>query len=349
MWGRLLIGCAIAGGLLIVAGLAAFLFGMYWLTSAGRQYPTAAVASPETQGVVRVGDLASDAGARSLVTAFFRRVQEASQSEKPQLPAWIRNLQAQQAREGVGQWLPREATVSMEPGADGWVRIVMAANMRGFVQPIRLGVTQALKKDKETRITHHGGHEVLSFGGHSSVTFMDGTLVFAYHAGAMTQAIDRLSASAAATPAPDRGLAGTWDVSGWLRQEPTMITLNWLAQVEEEDGPPERSPLPTPPAGLTALRFGLDVQSAEQAQLSAELEFESAEAAVAARQWVADLIAFRIGRLRSWGLTVSSTESAEGARIRYDLALAGLETTFGRMVAEEGRARRERRNPSRSR
>src|SRR5262245_9503393 len=170
-WMRLLIGCAIAGGLAIVAGIAALLIGMYWLTSAGKQYPTAAVASPRTQGVIQVADLTTDPGAVALLSAFFRRVQEASQSEGPQMPAWIRNLQAQQARQGVSQGLPREATVSLEPDEEGTPRILLAANLRGFVQPIRMAVTQGAKGDKKTRISEHGGHEVLDFSGGTSVCF----------------------------------------------------------------------------------------------------------------------------------------------------------------------------------
>ena len=340
-WVRLLVGCAIAGGLALLAGLAAVLFGMYWLTSPGRQYATAAVAGPQTQGVVRVGDLTADPGARALLTAFFRRIQEASQAQGPQMPAWIRNLQAQQARQGIGQWLPREATLSLEPDAEGIGRFVLAANMRGFVQPIRMAVTQAAKGDKTTRITPHGEHEILTFGSHTSVCFMDGTLVVSFLPGAMTAALERLASTTPTSPVPDQTLPGKWDVQGWLARESAVGALLGLASRDEEDA----ELLGPAPDGLRELRFGLDVETAERAKASAEVAFESAEAAARGREWLSTVMAALCGRMESSGLTTTRDESVDGGRIRYDLTLTGIDAAIEHTIAERERARRERTDP----
>lgn len=342
-WGRVLVGCAIVGGLFILAGAAAFIYGMYWLTSAGRHYPTAAVAGPQTQGVVRVGDLAADPGARSLLAAVFKRVQDVGQRDgQPQLPAWIRNLQAQQARQGLSQWLPREATMSLEPDDEGVSRIVLAANMRGFVQPIRLAVTQAMKGDKKASVSHHGGREILNVSRDVAICFMDGTLVVSYHPSAMTPALDRLAAaSAAPRRADERALPGKWDVNGWLQGEAGAALLGYLLEPDHEDAPEEldvNSFLET----FRDIRFGIDVESEDDARVLAEIAFVDADAATGTQPWLASGVARLRERMESSGLSSTATDSLDGDRVRYELKLHGLEAAFGRMIERQERTRRRR-------
>jgi hypothetical protein len=343
IWGRVLVGCAILGGLVILAGMAAFIFGLYWLTSAGRHYPTAAVASPRTHGVIRVGDLAADPGARALLAGLFRRVQEAGQRDgQPQLPAWIRNMQAQQARQGISQWLPREATISLEPDAEDVPRIVLAANLRGFVQPMRLAITQTMKGDRKSTITRHGKHEVLSFGSDVSLCFMDGTLVVSYHTAAMAAALDRLAAaSPSPRPADERGLPGHWDVSGWLDETTGTGALVGVLSPQDDALSGADAPL----RALRGVRFGLDVESEDDARVLAEIAFTDAEAAAAARPWLAEGVTRWRERMEPTGLSATAVDSVEGARVRYELQLRGLEDAFARKIESQERTRRRRSDP----
>jgi hypothetical protein len=341
-WGRLLIGCAIVGGLLIMAGVAAFVFGMYWLTSPGRQYPTAAVASPESQGVVRVGDLAGDPGARALMTALFRRMQEASQAEGPQLPSWLRNLQAQQARQGISQWLPREATASLEPDAEGTPRLILAANMRGFVRPIRLALEQAAKNDRKASVTHHGDHEILNTGTETAMCFMDGTLVVSYHPDSMGAALDRLgSATTTATAPSDRVVPGKWDLHGWLSGSPAAGLLASALALEEDETASGEAAL----EAMREVRFGIDLESEHAARITTDVVFASGEAAAAAQPWLAEALARRRQRLESAGLQSTVTDSLAGDRVRYEISLNGIDAAIGRAIEEQGRKRRERTIP----
>lgn len=337
VWGGVLIGCAIVGGLAILAGIAAVAFGVYWLTSAGRHYPTAAVASPQSKGTVRVGDLAGDAGARALLTRLFTRMQEVGQGDGPKLPEWMRNLQAYQARQGISQWLPREATLSMEPDTEGVPRIVLAANMKGFVRPIRMAVTQAMKGDRKSSITRHGGHEVLNFGTDTSLCFMDGTLVVSYHPSTMVPALDRLAAaSASPSPSDARALPGRWDLSGWLDEETgTGVLLGLLASPENTF-----SSADPPLRGLRDVRFGIDIESENDAKVTAEVAFDDAASAAGAQPWLAQGLADLGTRMEPSGLSATATDAVDGDRVRFELKVSGLQNAFEQLLRAQEQPRR---------
>jgi hypothetical protein len=337
MWGRVLIGCAIVGGLAILAGIAAVAFGLYWLTSAGRHYPTAAVASPQSQGIVRVGDLAGDAGARALLTRLFTRMQEAGRGDAPELPQWLRNMQAYQARQGISQWLPREATLSMEPDAEGVPRIVLAANMRGFVRPIRLAITQAMKGDRKSTITHHGAHEVLNFGTDTSLCFMDGTLVVSYHPSTMVPALERLAAASPSPSSPDaRALPGSWDLSGWLDEETGTGVLVGLFASPDNTFSSADPPL----RGLQNVRFGIDIESENDARVTAEVAFPDAESAAGAQPWLARGLADLRTRMQPSGLSATATDAVDGDRVRFELKVSGLQAAFEQLLRAQEETRR---------
>jgi hypothetical protein len=336
-WGKVLIGCAIVGGLVILAGIAVFVFGMYWLVGSGKHHPTAAVASPRAQGVVRVGDLGQDPGARDLLVSLYKRVQAAGErAGGPQMPAWLRNMQAMQARQGITQWLPREATISLEPDAEDVPRIVLAANLRGFVRPMRLAITQAAKGDRKSTITHHGEQEIVHFDSNTSLCFMDGTLVVSYHPSAMTPALDRLAAAGASPPAgDDRGLPGSWDLNGWLDEHTgTGLLVGLLAT----DNPPEGEPL----RGLRAVRFGIDIENESDARVLTEVAFADAAGAAGGRPWLTEGIGHLRQRLESSGLSSTATDSVEGDRVRLELRLSGVEAAIGRLMEAKENAPRRR-------
>ncbi|HET9315842.1 MAG TPA: hypothetical protein VFQ51_09645 [Vicinamibacteria bacterium] len=338
-WGKVLIGCAIVGGLVVLAGVAAVAFGLYWMTSAGRHYPPAAVASPQSQGVIRVGDLAGDAGARALLTRLFTRMQEAGRGDAPQLPEWMRRMQAYQARQGISQWLPREATMSMEPDPEGVPRIVLAANMKGFVRPIRMAITQAMKGDRKSSVTRHGEHEVLNFGTDTSLCFMDGTLVVSYHPSVMEPALDRLGAASPSPSAPPdaRALPGRWDLNGWLGEETGAGVLMGLLASPDNTFSSAEPPL----EGLRDVRFGIDIESEDDARVAGEVGFADAASAAGAEPWLARGLADLRTRIEPSGLSATTTDAVDGDRVRFELKVRGLQAAFDQLL----RAQEERRPP----
>jgi hypothetical protein len=343
VWGRLFVGCAVVGGLLVLGGMAAFAYAIYWLTSAGRQAPTLAVVGPQSAGTVRFSDLAADPGTRALIGEFMARAQSASSSGGPQLPKWMRDMQAAQARQGITQWLPRETTLSFEPREDGTFGMSAAVNPRGMVQPFRLALMPALSRENDATVSRHGRHQVVAFRKNGALCFMDGTIVWAPDTTRLRSALDRLEPAiknGAPAPDPARTLPGQWDVSGWL-DRPLAVTA--LAAAVADRGQAiatalELADAAEPPAGLRDLRFGLDLRSNSDTDLALDVAFASAEEAAAAEP--ALTAAFRRRIEQEPGLTATVAPTIEAEHVRYAIALRDLDQMIARRMAERPRFER---------
>jgi hypothetical protein len=338
-WGRVFVGCAIVGGVLVLAGLVAFTVGMYWLLGSGRQAPTAAVVGPRSVGVVQVADLAADPGARALLGELMARAQNPPPGA-PQLPKWLRDMQAAQARQGVSQWLPREATLSFEPREDEAFGLSAAVNLRGMVQPLRFGMMRALSRGGGNTVARHGRHELVVFEKSGALCFMDGTVVFAADRERLGQALDRLEpAIEKGAPAADpaRTLPGQWDVTGWLAQPLADTALRaLLAQPGEAVGTMMGlvEDATEAPPGVRDLRFGLDVRSNSDAVLALDLALEDAAEVESA------LTGFLRARLAlEPGLSATVTPTVEADHLRYEIALGDLDDVIGRRLAVRPRPR----------
>ena len=341
-WGRLFVGCAVVGGLLVLAGLVALAFGMYWLLGSGRQAPTGAVVGPRSVGVVQVADLAADPGARALLGEIMARAQNPPPGA-PQLPRWMRDMQAAQARQGVSQWLPREATVSFEPRGDEAFGFSAAVNMRGMVQPLRFGMMHALSRGGGNTVSRHGRHELIAFEKSGALCFMDGTVVMAADVLRLRAALDRLEpAIEKGAPAPDpaRALPGQWDVGGWFDQPLADTVLRaLLAEPGEAIGTilGFDDDAPEPPDGLRGLRFGIDVRSNSDAEAALDLVLASAAHAAAFEPGLTAALRRRLGQ--EPGLTAIVTPAVEGDHLRYRIALDDLDEMIGRRIAVRPRTR----------
>lgn len=336
-WGRVFVGCAVVGGLGVLAVLVAFTAGIYWLLGSGRQARTAAVVSPHSQGVVYVSDLASDPGARALLGEFMARAQNAPPGG-PRLPQWMREMQAAQARQGISQWLPREATISLEPRGDEALGVAVAVNLRGMVQVVRLTMGRALARGGGRTVTKHGRYELISFEkGSTALCFMDGTIVLAPDLERLRAAVDRLEPALRTGPPPEepaRTLPGRWDVHGWL-DGPHAASA--LAALTAERGEAIAAALaledvPAPPPGLQGLRFGLDLKSNSDADLALDLRFSSAGEAAAAEGPVVAGLRSRLAQ--EPGLTAALTPRVDGGHLRLDVALHDLDDVIGRHLSE---------------
>jgi hypothetical protein len=157
----------------------------------------------------------------------------------------------------------------------------------------------------------------------------------------MAPAIDRLAAASPSPPGPDaRTLPGRWDVSGWLDQETaTGLLVGLLASPDNtfsSAAPPLR--------GLRDVRFGIDIESEDDARVDAEVAFDDAASAAGARPWVARGLTDLRSRLEPSGLAATGTDTVEGDRVRFELKLRGLQAAFGQLLeAQEQTRERTRR------
>ena len=77
-WLKVLIGCGIGCGVVVLLSAAGFFAAGWWAIALGRQIDTGRIAGGELLGVVRTGRLADDLGVRELVGNALAAVQRAS-------------------------------------------------------------------------------------------------------------------------------------------------------------------------------------------------------------------------------------------------------------------------------
>ena len=325
-WTRILIGCALAFGVALLIGFALAVYGVYWAVSPGRQVPTMGVVGPDSVGAVRLDRASTDPGMQDLVQevmmAIHRAQLEAQRDTLPPFLEGLRRWQLAQPSGGFGMWLPAEATLSLEPrGDDDEPGYVIAVNFRHFVRPVRTMIERSLAGEPGTRVVVHRDSRILVQRGGSAVGFAGGTLLFADRAARLTAMLDRMAVAGGSPPPPPalRDLSGRWDLIGALDRPEEARTFAAIAAVEDV------------PLGLTRVRFGLDVETADAARGVADFEFESADAARSAEPVLTASLVERGERAqREWDLDLSHRHRLEGRRVHLEVNLSGLRGAIGR-------------------
>jgi hypothetical protein len=347
VWG-VVAGCAIAFGVLLLIGVAFGVYGLYWFFSPGRQMPTSLVVGPASVGVVRLERGDTDPGIQALAEEAMAAMQRAQVAAgEGTVPPWVQRLrewQLAQSRNNLGMWVPREVTLSLEPGAEeGEARAVAAINFHGLVRPVGALVGRLLKKERGTRVVPHGDHEVLVVSDRAALCFAEGTLLFGSDAGSLVAVLDRWGRGAAAAPplpAAVRDLAGRFDVYGALeRPEEARAFLGLFTSSLRQPLDPERGRPWID--GLERVRFALDVRSSDEVQALAELVYESPESARKARDGLVEMMSDLRQRAVDNGLTLKGGPArTEGALVKVDLELLGIRAGLRRWSAEVVRPRR---------
>ena len=286
-WG-IVAGCAIAFGVVLLAAVGCGLYGLYWFFSPGRQMPTSLVVGPASVGVVRMERGDTDPGMQALaeeaMDALQRAQVAAGEGTVPPFLQRMREWQLAQSRNNLGMWVPREATLSLEPGGEeGEARPVAAINFHGLVRPMGMFIQHLLKNEHGTRVVAHGDQEVLVVSRSAALCFAEGTLLFGSDAGSLVSVLNRWDRWGRGTPAEPppfaavRDLGGRYDVYGaFQRPEEARTFLGLLASAAGVPADPERDHAWAD--GLSRARFAVDVRSADEVQALAELVYESRRA-----------------------------------------------------------------------
>jgi hypothetical protein len=352
---KIVIGCAVALGLVMLVGLALIVAGGYWLVRPGLQVPTAVVVSPQSTGRLRLENAGADPGVRELMGEFFQAARDASNEANGHvLPEWVERMQSMQAAQSGQQmemWLPSEATLSLEPQGEevGWVA---AANFKQFVRPIAIVLGRTFKKERGVRVVVHRGREVLVFPGGTALCFADGTLLVGRPEHTLTAALDRVSPVASAAIGPSDATAdlpGSWDLHGVLdRSDEARAFALVLAQRmaassadDDQGGPAQQAAV----AELESARFGLDVQTGDEVRAEAELVYATPEAAgVAERAWL-DLITSARERAAAEELALSVTPEMHERVVRLRARVTGVKNALPKYAAKSMGSGRRRSGP----
>ncbi|MEM9558428.1 MAG: hypothetical protein AAGC60_29520 [Acidobacteriota bacterium] len=264
---RLLIGCGLGCGCLVLLGAVLLGLAGVWIFTPGKQVSTLAVATPEAPSVVRLDDLGSDAGTLEMLDALAVALSTAqNQNRRDQLPeewGWLADLDSSQGSgRGLAMFLPREATLRVEaPGPAGESRWVAALNPRAFARPLRMVFESAAESaGAETGMTL-GGRPALETGDGMLLVFVDGTIVVGSEATLVEDAIARLERGVT-SPLEARPPAGPWDLIGRLQGHQA------LAFVPALDAPTD-SALADDPA--LRLDLGIDIAGADRVLFGAHL------------------------------------------------------------------------------
>ena len=113
---KILIGCGIGCGVIVLLLLLVGGLGVWWMFSTGEQVSTARILGPGSLGAIKVENISQNQGAMEFITFFFQEAQKyedgGASAELPQFLEKIR--QYQQSRQNPTQWLkyvaPKEIT-----------------------------------------------------------------------------------------------------------------------------------------------------------------------------------------------------------------------------------------------
>lgn len=353
---RWLVGCGLACGGLVLLGVLGIAAATWWALSPGDQAPTRTVATDDSLGVVEIDGLAEDEGTRELLDRVLSRAERIGQEQQrealPPSLRWLSDLRGSRSSSaGLGMLIPHDLTIAFERGEGGEPTLVVAANFKAMVRPIRFALEHAT--DSDLRLADYRGQRLLLSDDGSGITFVGGTLVYADTVPALERAVDRLrdGRSAAGRPAeagPARPRVaipeGSWDLVGRLSDEEALLSdylERWPGgEAESEpwrepgEGPAEAVPAEVVPAEAVPadLAFGLDVESADAIHGRVVLAAASPETAEAWRRRLATRWQALAERLERRGARLEWSDAVVGERVETELRVVGLETAADRLL-----------------
>lgn len=335
---KVLIGCALGCGLVIILGVLGAILGISWLLSAGEQVATAEIVGTDSIGFVHLDQTVRDPGVSAMLRNFWLEAQRAeNQRQKEELPeslGWLQDLSAAQ-QGGVAPleiFLPREMTVALEPGPhDGEPEIVVALNLRALP---RLGrvffatLSDRMSPEDDSEPDSYRGHPVHPLGDDSgTVAFVGSTILFASETAAVRRAIDRIEdgtsrpPTLAATELPESHR----DLWGSFRNADGLLE-SWLAARLEEGG----VAAPSLVGEVQTVTFGIDIVSSDE--IEAQMAFLCAGEA-AAKRWQAPLGSALLSEVRGElfeDAALSVSTNVDGRRLLTSVSISGLDLALQR-------------------
>ncbi|HEV8242219.1 MAG TPA: hypothetical protein VGS57_22825 [Thermoanaerobaculia bacterium] len=311
-WQKTLLGCVIGCGALILLSLIGGGIGAWWMVKPGKQEATAAVVSPQSTGAFIVSDLAADPGVTALFDRFMR---EAQRQQQRDLPPWIRQMQQMGAAgspsAGLRMFLPRQATISLEPSTEGRDEpaVVAAVNPRGMTNLLHFVLARG-----NTLQGQHRGHDLLRLNDRAWASLVGGTLLVANEEEALRHGIDRVldGTPTSAPPPPDLGApVRQWDFTGTADgSEGKLAEILW----GDEPAPP----------GVRRALLGIDVATSDVTNGRVIVDCTSPEAASEAALALDRHVAERSQELADKGLALRATSRVDGTRAVLDWDVSGV-------------------------
>lgn len=334
---KLLFGCALGCGGLLITFLIAASIGTYWFITPGEQVATANIVGEESVGLVRITELADDPGIEALLGNVLERVDQLNRRQQqrtlPESMQWITQFQRTAKASDFHKFLPKDATLILEQASTGEAgdsepELVLAANFRTMVRPLKALLSLINRSEGQANLSsEYRGHDIHHFSADGIASFVGSTLLIASSEAALHKAIDRVEGAApsSANRFSQEVPAGHWDADGVIDDNgAALVLLSKLLGDENLELPPGSSELD--------LRFGFDVVSADEIEARAFLDCADADQASA---WLAELEG-RIPALQEQaserGLTLNTEIEVQGSRVIADVHILGLKEAINQFV-----------------
>lgn len=348
-WGKALLGCGVGCAVLGAGAGVLFFAGVWWVLTPGVQIATDQVVTPDAVAVLHFSGQENLEGLTQLASVFLAEANEEQwRQRRERLPdslRWIESIarmQDSQAGQAIGMWLPREATVAVVPNENGMRRVVLAANLRTFVRPVRMIVLHSSHPPR--RVEKRAGAEIVHPQGDAAVCFAGGTVLWANPASALDRVLER----ARANSPPDRPAflpAARYDrwKSGWSlalladgrdeRNREIVAGLLGSGSDAEAEGRTAREREPS----LSYVAAGARLATADRFEAEFDLAVPDA---VSASRWQAlidSLLARGAKTARAQGLTLTGTSRQTADGLTADVRLDGITAFVRRWAAEHSR------------
>ncbi|MEM8960671.1 MAG: hypothetical protein AAGD38_04265 [Acidobacteriota bacterium] len=335
---KILIGCGIGCGMLIIVSVLAGVMGTAWFMTPGEQIATGEIAGDDSTGMVAARNIGNDPGLNSLFERTLVRmsdIQHEQQAEHmPENLRWLNDMSAQQNQNtaGMRMMMPKEATLAFEPGPDGDPDFVLGLNLRMMARPLRMLMTWAAKQEGQL-LDYRGRKIIVDNDDDVVISFADNTMIISGSREALERALDRVidGPPPGATPGLYRAIIpeGNWDITGGFDNTDGRFDGFLLTEVDDDI----RS-LPGV-QNASAIGFGIDIETSDRfsgtmaVQPPAGADFDAWQAEVEAN-WH-DVIV----DAAEDGLDLQITTSREGNLLVSRLVAEGLDQVIDNWLLED--------------
>ncbi len=335
-WNKILIGCGVGCGLLLLVAIIAGGIASVWFFKPGEQIATERIIGEESIGVARAGELAEDPGTQELLGHVMRRLDEIDRATQeamtPDSMQWINHFRNEPNAQDLNIMIPWDVTFTLERVQDkDEVAIIAALNFRTFVRPIAAMFSFAAKQEADSLHRVYNGFDVYELEKDEGlVSWVDSTLLFATSAEALERALDRVASNATVggvsePPSSQVDLEGAWDLTGRLRNDGGLL-VDWFNGMGDQT-----TELPSASENLE-LQFGIDIATGSLVRSQILLE---ARDTAEAEAWQAVLVE-RLNRLDERaleeGMTPSITTRIEGTRVYADIEMSDVENAVANFL-----------------
>ena len=163
---KLLIGCGIGCGTIIILAIVAVAIGAWWFFSSEDQAPTNRILNKDSASAFRLEDISKNREAMQLISDLFKEAQRVDRKEfSEQLPESFKKFknyfEGQQDPSQFIKWFtPKEVTVTMSLDEAGDTVFVLAANFGAGTRIGKMFLNAAFKNDEHLKgkkiSTDHG-------------------------------------------------------------------------------------------------------------------------------------------------------------------------------------------------